>query len=68
MTPTCPTPSKISHRSQGAAKKHLEILGRSTPLGPDWNVYHCQCGSWHIGHARGSLTGRIRQALRRTNR
>lgn len=64
----CPTPKKIAHKSQGAARKHLELLGQAKELGPDWNVYPCPCGSWHIGHRRGSLASRIRKALRRSGR
>lgn len=64
----CPTPKKHRHASKGAAQTALERLGDTTPLGQDWNVYKCVCGVWHIGHRRGSLQQRIKNALRKEPR
>lgn len=64
----CPTPKKHRHASKQAALKALEVLGEAKPLGPDWNVYKCVCGVWHIGHRRGSLQQRIKDALRKEPR
>lgn len=60
----CPTPHKHVHKSQGAAEKALAALARDKDLGPDWNIYRCRCGNWHIGHQPGSLVRRIHAALR----
>lgn len=62
--PKCPTPQKNRHATKAAALKALDALAASKPLGPDWNVYKCVCGVWHIGHRRGSLNQRIKNALR----
>jgi len=59
----CPTPRKHAHATQKGARRHLAELRRATPLGQDWNVYECACGSWHIGHKPGSLARRARRAL-----
>ena len=61
---SCPTPHKVAHASPQAAWAALRALRRSRPLGQDWNVYQCRCRAWHIGHKPGSLSGRIRRAIR----
>jgi hypothetical protein len=66
--PKCPTPKKYRHASKAAAQRALESLADSRPLGPDWNVYRCVCGVWHVGHKRGSLQQRIKDALRKEPR
>lgn len=64
----CPTPKKHHHATKGAALKALDELSKAKPLGPDWNVYKCVCGVWHIGHRRGSLQQRIKAALQKEPR
>lgn len=61
----CPTPHKHVHRSKPAAYKALQALRADRDLGPDWNVYQCRCGNWHIGHKPGSLQDRARRALKK---
>lgn len=64
----CPTPDKHRHATKSHAQTALERFGESKLLGPDWNVYRCVCGVWHIGHKRGSLQQRIEAALRKDPR
>lgn len=64
----CPTPKKHRHANKAAALTALQRPSETKPLGPDWNVYRCVCGVWHIGHKRGSLQQRIQDALRKPRR
>jgi hypothetical protein len=61
---TCPSPSKVQHKSPGAAAAHLNWLRREQGANADLNIYPC-AGHWHVGHSQRKLVRRIRQALRR---
>lgn len=54
MSRRCPTPGKVAHPSEAAAKKHLGALwAKEGKAGAaSMQVYKCQCGAYHVGGHR----------------
>lgn len=61
----CPTPGKRKHATHEEGKEHIRALYRAGRGNPDYTVYACVCGWFHVGHSRRKLEKRIRRALRR---
>lgn len=55
MKRRCPTPRKVAHPTQAAAKKHQGSLYAKEGKVAMVHVYRCRCGSWHVGGRRKAL-------------
>ena len=52
MTRSCPTPTKIAHPSEAAARKHQGALYAKEGKAALVSAYKCRCGAWHVGGRR----------------
>jgi hypothetical protein len=59
----CPTPSKKRHWSKGEGKDHITSLTRAGRGNPDYQVYPCACGWYHVGHSSVKFQKRIKKVL-----
>lgn len=60
---TCPTPNKRQHRSIEEGRQHIAALERNDRGNPDYNVYPCWCGWYHVGHSQEKFNKRLKNAL-----
>ena len=63
----CPTPQKKGvYASQEAAREHIRKLYRNGLGNPDYTVYMCACGYYHVGHSKSHLKFRIQRSIRQS--
>lgn len=48
----CPTPYKIAHPDESAARRHEGSLYRKEGKVAQIHAYKCRCGAWHLGGRR----------------
>jgi hypothetical protein len=52
MAQRCPTPTKVAHPTETAAKRHAGGLYAKEGKVALVHPYKCKCGAWHIGGRR----------------
>lgn len=61
MSRRCPTPNKVAHPNEAAARKHQGALYAKEGKAALVHAYKCKCGAWHVGGRRKKF-GRKRRA------
>jgi len=59
----CRTPGKKQHWSREEGEAHIQSLDRAGRGNPDYKVYACPCGWYHVGHSSDKFQKRIKKSL-----
>jgi hypothetical protein len=61
----CPTPGKRGWGAKKYAKQQIAKMTKQKDR-DTLAAYQCKCGSWHIGHKRGTKRKRLKKLARLT--